>query len=132
MKKNTKDHERKRLTETELELMQIIWRLGEATVHEVIKHLPNHRQLAYTSVSTIIRILEKKDVLSSRKGQGNSYIYTPLIQKLDYEKDSLGHLIKNVFAGTPSSLVRTLVDSTDISEDDLIEIKKIFSKRFDT
>ncbi|MEZ4743838.1 MAG: BlaI/MecI/CopY family transcriptional regulator [Bdellovibrionota bacterium] len=131
MKKPSKEQEKKLLTETELELMQIIWNLGEATVKEVIQHLPNERQLAYTSVSTIIRILEKKEIVTSRKGNGNSYIYTPQIMKSEYEQASLGHLLKNVFSDTPSSLIRTLVDTMDLSKSDLVEIKKILLERLD-
>ncbi len=96
-----------------------------------MQHLPKGRQLAYTSVSTIIRILEKKGVMKSRKGSGNSYIYTPQVQKSEYEKASLGHLLNNVFVGAPSSLVRTLMDTTDMSEADLAEIQKIISERLD-
>ena len=130
--KNSQDkQEKKLLTETELELMQIIWRLEEATVKQVMHELPKDRQLAYTSVSTIIRILEKKGVLKSRKGVGNSYIYTPQIEKQEYKQKTLGHLLKSVFSGTPSTLIKTLVDTTEMTRADLEDINKIISERLE-
>src|SRR3954465_1050640 len=89
------------LTEVELELMSILWRLGEGTVNDVLEALPPERPLAYTSVSTILRILEKKRFLTNRK-QGRGHAYIPLIAKPDYEKKSLDDLIDRVFEGTPT------------------------------
>ena len=129
MKKTPTGQDKKMLTEAELELMQIIWSIGEGTVNDVMQNLSPERELAYTSVSTILRILEKKAILKSRKGKGNSYIYTPEVSRQDYEQASLGHLLTNVFSNTPSTLVRTLVDTTDLSETDLAEIKKIIAER---
>ena len=120
---------KKLLTETELELMQIIWKTGESTVKEVKASLPINRDLAYTSVSTIMRILEKKGVLKSKKGNGNSYIYTPELTKEEYEQNSLRHLLSNVFSDAPKSLVKTLVDTTSMSKSDLVEISKMIEER---
>lgn len=130
MSKASAEQEKKLLTETELELMHIVWSIGEGSVNDVIKNLPEHRQLAYTSVSTILRILVKKNVLTSRQN-GKSHIYTPALSKTEYEERSLGHLLSNVFSGVPTSLVRTLVNSDELSPQDLAEIKKIISQRLD-
>jgi predicted transcriptional regulator len=62
--------ESKLLTETELELMTILWKLGEGSVNDVLAELPQGRDLAYTSVSTILRILEqKKNPLEPQRGE---------------------------------------------------------------
>ena len=62
MTKASTDQAKKLLTKTELELMHIVWSIGEGSVNDVIQNLPEHRQVAYTSVSTILRIVEKKNV----------------------------------------------------------------------
>lgn len=116
------------LTNTELELMNIIWELGEGTVNDVLEKLSSHRDLAYTSVSTILRILEKKKILKSRK-DGKCHIYVPKINKSTYENRSLNHLLSNVFSNAPTSMVRALVNSQDLSHDELREIKKIVTER---
>ncbi len=118
----------RRLTDVELELMNIVWSLGEATVHSLQERLPSERQLAYTSVSTILRILEKKGVLRSRK-EGRTHVYIPVLSKEQYERISLEHIIVNVFDKTPSALVRTLVDSQQLSKQDLAAIQKLIEER---
>lgn len=118
----------KLLTEVELELMNIIWRLGEGSVNDVLSALMSERKLAYTSVSTILRILEQKKILSSRK-EGRGHIYFPLISKEKYEAKSLHHLVEKVFDGTPSSLVRRLLAAEKLSKEELKSIKALFNER---
>ena len=104
------------LTEVELELMTILWRLGEGTVNDVIAGLSAERPLAYTSVSTVLRILERKGVLGSRK-QGRGHVYLPRVSKATYASFSVRDLITRVFDGTPSALVRCLVEEALSPED---------------
>lgn len=115
------------LTETELELMGILWSLGEGSVTQVMEKLPKGRNLAYTSVSTILRILEQKEVLKSRK-EGRGHIYIPLLKKVEYEKRTLKHVVDNVFEGTPISLIKRLIGSTTLKENELDEIKKLIEE----
>ncbi len=125
MKKN-KTIEYKMLTEVELELMSILWKLGEASVAEVIEELPADRKLAYTSVSTIIRILEQKEILSSRK-EGRGHIYFPLVLKNEYEQKAVKHVVDKVFDGTPLLLVKQLLGSTKLSEAEIKELKNLIN-----
>lgn len=122
------NHKKRLLTDVELELMSIVWDQGEAKVKDILAALPPGRPLAYTSVSTILRILEKKGVLSSRK-EGRAHVYYPLVAKSDYEVISLQHLVNNVFSGTPSSLVRCLLDQEEVGTDELERIYAILEKR---
>ena len=123
--KKTK-HAEKLLTEVELELMTILWRLGEGPVADVIEHLPKDRDLAYTSVSTILRILEQKKVLKTRK-EGRGHIYIPLLKKSEYEAKTVKHVVERVFDGTPVALVRQLLQSGDVSEKEMAELKKLIT-----
>ncbi|MDT8398836.1 MAG: BlaI/MecI/CopY family transcriptional regulator [Pseudomonadales bacterium] len=115
------------LTDTELELMLILWRLKEASVRQVLDALPSSRQMAYTSASTIIRILEKKGFVGSRK-QGKGHIYFPLLDKDEYESRTLGHVVGRLFDNTPASLVARLVSDNRLSEAEITEIRKILDK----
>lgn len=126
MKKNI-DNE-KLLTDTELELMNILWKLEEGSVADVIDNLPEGRELAYTSVSTILRILEQKQVLKTRK-EGKGHIYIPILHKDEYEKKAIKHVVDKVFDGTPSLLVKQLLDTSRLSENDLKEIKSLLLKK---
>ena len=119
------------LTEVELEFMRIIWDRIEVTVRDVVDALPKKRDLAYTSVATIMKILEKKKVLSSRKSE-HAHTYEPLISRAEYESTSLRHLAKNVFQGDPSSMVMKLLNESTLSQDDLLAIKKILEERMES
>jgi predicted transcriptional regulator len=96
---------RRPLTSTELEMMNVIWRLGPCTVSQVQEALSAERELAYSSVSTIIRILEQKGVLSSEKA-GRGHLYAATMSKAEYQALSLEHLVNKVFDDTPSLLVQ--------------------------
>lgn len=112
------------LTETELEMMQALWSLGEGTVNQVQEHLAPERALAYTSVSTMLRILEQKGHLKSRK-EGRGHIYRPTLDKDEYERRSVEHLVEKVFHGEKIAVVRQLLQSKGLSKQDLAELKKL-------
>ena len=126
-KTKSKEIENKLLTETELELMTILWRLSEGSVADVITELPKERNLAYTSVSTILRILEQKGILKTRK-EGRGHIYIPHLKKTDYEAKTVKHVVDRVFDGTPMALVRQLLDSNQLNENDLKELKNLINQ----
>jgi predicted transcriptional regulator len=117
------------LTEVELELMTILWRLGDGgTVNDVLEALPAERPLAYTSVSTILRILERKGIVKARK-QGRGHVYVPRMTKAAYEARSLRHLLSRVFDGAPTALVRCLVESEQLSPEELRTIRGLLQAR---
>lgn len=117
----------KLLTDVELEFMSVIWILGEASVNDVIDQLPPERKVAYTSVSTILRILEQKGVLMARK-EGRGHVYVPTFSKSDYEAVSLQHMVNKVFGGTPVALVRQLLGSVKMKPDEVAELKNLLNK----
>lgn len=118
----------KPLTATELEMMNVLWRLAPCSVHQVMEALRPERQLAYTSVSTIVRILEQKGYVRSRK-EGRGHLYEPTIPKEAYQVASLQHLVSNVFDGTPTLLVQRLVDSDQLDAEELDKIRRALRKK---
>jgi predicted transcriptional regulator len=114
----------RRLTDVEFELMSLLWALGEGTVADVMKELPDGRDLAYTSVSTILRILEQKEILKVRK-QGRGHVYIPVLTKSGYEASAVTEVVDRVFEGAPVLLVKQLLDSGKVSDADLAEMKEI-------
>lgn len=115
------------LTATELEMMNVIWRIGPCSVHHVVEALRPQRELAYTSVSTIVRILEqKKYVLSIKEGRG--HLYRAAVSKQAYQATSLARLVNNVFDGAPSLLVQRLLDSKQLSAEELASIRALMRK----
>ena len=125
-KSKAKNRHEKMLTDVELELMTILWTLEEGTVADVLAALPQDRQLAYTSVSTMLRILEQKSILKARK-EGRGHIYIPALKKSHYEARTVKHVVEKVFDGTPVALVRQLLDTVKVGEKEISELKKLLS-----
>ena len=112
------------LTAVELEMMNVIWRVGPCSVAQVREQLLPQRALAYTSISTIVRILEQKGYVSSRK-QGRGHLYSAAVSKQVYQARSLKQLVSTVFEDTPSILVRRLLETGSLTSDELAQIKAL-------
>ena len=122
--------EHRPLTDVELELMTILWRIKEGSVHDVIEQLAKDRSLAYTSVSTILRILEQKQVIESRK-EGRGHIYYPIVSKTEYEASSVKRLVETVFDGAPTAMVKQLLNSSNLTQSDLKELKHFLNTKLE-
>lgn len=118
----------KLLTEVELELMNVIWLQEECTVKSVQDALPKERDLAYTSVATMMKILEQKGALKSEKKE-KAHSYSPLVSREEYEAMSLQHLKTNVFNGDPTSMVMRLLNESDISQKEMQAIRTLIDER---
>jgi predicted transcriptional regulator len=121
----------KLLTEVELEVMKAIWNLKECSVRDVHDILFSERALAYTSVATMMKILEQKGFLSSQKTE-KTHIYKPLVDRSEYEEASLNHLSENVFEGNPSSMVLRLLDDSKLGKLELENIRKFLNERLNS
>jgi predicted transcriptional regulator len=116
------------LTEVELEFMTELWALGTGSVRDVLEQLNPERNLAYTSAATILRIMEQKGFVTSKK-LGKTFIYEPLLAKDTYQAKTLRDLSNKLFDGTPASMVARLVDDNGISEEALKEIQALLQRR---
>lgn len=110
----------KTFTDKELEIMRVLWDLGEATVKDLQQRLPGRRH--YNSVLTIVRVLEQKGHVTHRV-EGRAHIYRSRVSRSRAGRRVLEHLIKNVFAGSPAALVLHMVDTGDLTEADLRDIR---------
>ena len=108
--------------------MNELWALGEGTVRDVLNRLPEGRNLAYTSGATILRILEQKGFVTSRK-QGKSHVYIPSLAKDAYQSRSLRDLSMKLFDDTPASLVARLVNDDELTEEALGQIRALVDRR---
>ncbi|ADE39125.1 BlaI/MecI/CopY family transcriptional regulator [Candidatus Puniceispirillum marinum] len=118
------------LTEVELEFMSAVWQINGGTVRQVMAQLDADRDLAYTSASTILRILEQKNFLVSERSE-KSFIYKPLIEKEDYQSTYLMNVSQKLFDNTPSAMVARLVDDENLTEDMLSEMRELLDRRLE-
>lgn len=116
------------LTEVELEFMTLLWEHGNGSVRDVLANMDPERDLAYTSAATILRILEQKNFVTSKK-VGKILIYKPILTKDVYQSRLLKNLSAKLFDNTPAAMVARLVDDDDLSQDALEEIRALLGRR---
>jgi predicted transcriptional regulator len=107
----------KQLTQAEEEVMQVLWRLEKAFVKDIIEEFPEPKP-AYNTVSTIIRILEKKGVVGYH-AFGKTHEYYPLIEKEEYSQMYINQFVDKYFSGSYSQLVSFFTEKEDLSVNDL-------------
>jgi predicted transcriptional regulator len=109
------------LSRRERQIMDILYRLGEAGAAEVVEHLSDRP--AYNSVRVTLGILERKGVVGHRR-EGTRYIYSPIVPPERARESALRHVVRTFFRGSPSKAVLTLLDSpsTRLSQEELNEL----------
>ena len=115
------------LTKKEEEIMLIFWQLEKAFVKEVIAALPRDPKPPYNTISSIVRILERKGYLGFTK-YGNTYQYYPIIKKAAYRKGFMKKVMKGYFDDSPASLLSFIVKEENLSEKEIAQLKKIIEK----
>jgi len=109
------------LGKLELMIMQVVWETGEATVRQVRNAIAQKRDLAYSTVMTMMRKLEQKGVLTHRT-EDRTYVYRPLVSRGDVERSMLRDLLQNVFGGSYQQLINALVEHENLPKEELIRM----------
>jgi predicted transcriptional regulator len=112
------------LTEAELRIMNVLWDRGSATVHEVLEAFPAKPAVAYNSVLTIIRILEKKGYVKHVKDK-RAHVYTPQVNRKDATRFEVRHLISRFFGNSHEQLVLNVLEETSIDSEELDRLRQL-------
>ena len=112
------------LGETEMEVLHHVWDLGEATVADVRVRILDEREVAYTTIMTVMKKLADKGYLQYHK-DGRTYVYAPAQAPAKVQHSLLRRLMESVFEGSPMALVQTLVRHEDLSDEERDEIRKM-------
>jgi predicted transcriptional regulator len=115
------------LTEGELPLMEVLWKMGPATVGDVLEALPADPPLAYSTVLTTLRILEAKGYLRHTK-KGRAFVYEPLVVQEEASREALGYLVNRFFGGSCELLVQNLLKEETIGRAEMRRIKKMITE----
>ena len=117
-----------RFTARELDVMTVLWDRGPCTVADVRKALDV--DLAYTTVLTVLRILEEKGYVAHTT-EGRAHRYRPLVEREDAGTSALAGLKKKLFFGSPELLLTRLVEDQDLTEDDLRRMRDLLARRLE-
>ena len=115
------------LTEAELRLMDILWQHGPSTVQQVLEALPGKSPLAYNSVLTTIRILEKKGYVRHIK-DGRAYIYRALVEREEVSRSEIRHLAHRFFQNSHEMLVLNILEDRGVDSEELNRLRQLLEQ----
>jgi predicted transcriptional regulator len=115
------------LTEAELRIMNVLWERGSATVHEVLEAIPAKPALAYNSVLTIVRILEKKGYVKHVKDK-RAHVYIAEVGRKDATRFEIRHLVSRFFGNSHEQLVLNVLEETSIDSEELGRLRQILER----
>ncbi|TSJ37304.1 BlaI/MecI/CopY family transcriptional regulator [Mucilaginibacter corticis] len=115
------------LTKTEERVMQVLWKLKQCFVKDIIDALPDDPKPPYNTISSVVRLLEKKGYVGY-KAYGKTYEYFPLISKTEYRKIFFKKMVSGYFDNSVESLLSFMVKEEQLNEDDINKIKDIINK----
>lgn len=116
-----------KLDDLQIAIMKVLWSRGEATVVQVKDALMEERELAATTIGTMLSRLEKKGVVDHR-AEGRLYIYRPLITEGETKKSMVSILINQLFQGESSGLVNHLIKESEFDKDELQKLKELIGR----
>jgi predicted transcriptional regulator len=115
-------------TDQELEILKVVWQRGQATVREVYQDLVKQRKIAYTTVLTMMGVLEHKGHLKKAAGE-RAYVYTPTKPQAQVTAGMIKEFVNRVFNGATKPLLVHLVEKGEISADELDELETLVRDR---
>lgn len=112
------------LTEAELRIMQVLWQMDAGTVQQILDALPPRPLLAYNTVLTTIRILEKKGYVGHDK-DGRAHVYWPLVERGEASRSEIRHLVGRFFRNSHEDLVLNILEDRGIDASELARLRKM-------
>lgn len=111
-------------SDLELQILSLLWAGGPLTARQVLERMPDGKPRAYTTVLSVMQVMEKKGLLSHRSA-GTTHVYRPRVTRARVLGKTLGRLVKHVFGGNAAAAVQSLLQDTAVSPEELAEIRKL-------
>jgi predicted transcriptional regulator len=115
------------LTEAELRVMKVLWEKGSGTVQQVLDSITEKPALAYNSVLTTIRILERKGYLEHSK-DGRAHVYVPVVRQEEATRSEIRHLVSRFFKNSEEDLVLNILEDQGIEPMELARLRKMLER----
>jgi predicted transcriptional regulator len=117
-----------KLSPLELKAMEALWKLGRASIREILEQLPVRKTLAYTTVQTLVFRLEAKGALRKQRKIGNAYVFVPVITRRQAYRRLVSDFLE-LFSGSPQPVMSHLAETGKLTLEDLRELEKILQER---
>ena len=115
------------LSPAETEVLRIVWQSGQATVQRVLDGLPRDRGIAYATVQTLLRRLERKGYLA-HEARGKAHVFRPAVRREEVIRRTVGDFVDRLFGGDPVPLMLHLADCSELSAEDVRRLREIINK----
>ena len=115
------------LTDAEAQVMAVLWRFGTAPVSDVVAAMNETRPVSYSTVQTILRILETKGYVTHDK-VARAFVYRPVVDERQARRRALRHLVGRLFHGSPSLLVLNVLEDEDIDPAEREQLKRLIER----
>lgn len=109
-------------SDLELQVLSVLWRTGPATAREVMEAMPDGKQRAYTTVLTVMQVMEKKGLLGHTR-RGNANVYEPTVARGKVLRPIVRGWVAKIFGGSPSAAVQQLLSESDVDAKELEKIE---------
>ena len=116
------------LTRQELQIMKVVWALNNATVKEVCDAMSQTKTVAYTTILTLMGILEEKGALVHTRS-GRAFVYSPLLSRQQATRNQVRDVISRFFSGKPEGLIEYVLESETIASDQLEVLRNLVESR---
>ena len=115
------------LTEAELRLMKLLWLRGESAISDLVQALPDGAPLAYTTVLTTVRILEKKGYVTHRQ-EGRAFLYSPCVAEHEASRSEVRHVLQRFFGNSRERLLLSLLGDAEVTPEELQRLKQAIAE----
>lgn len=115
------------LTEAELRIMQVLWQKGSGTVQQILDALPGSPALAYNTILTTIRILERKGYVEHAK-DGRAHVYTPLVAQEEATRSAVRQLVNRFFRNSHEDLVLNILEDRGVDPEELDRLRRMLER----
>jgi BlaI family penicillinase repressor len=114
-------------SDLEMQILSVLWDRGASTAREVLEVMPDGKRRAYTSILSVMQVMEKKGLLK-HTNRGVAHVYSPAINRKKIIQPFMHKVVNEVFGGRPSAMMQALLTQTPVSDDELTQIHKLLEQ----
>jgi len=114
-------------SDLEMQILSVLWNRGSATAREVLEAMPDGKQRAYTSILSVMQVMEKKGLLK-HTNRGVAHLYSPTISQKKVIRPFMRRIVDEVFGGRPSAMMQALLTETPVDDAEIAQIHKLLEQ----
>ena len=111
-------------SDLEMQILSVLWNRGDSTAREVLEAMPDGKKRAYTSILSVMQVMEKKGLLK-HTNRGVAHVYRPAVNKRKIIQPFMRKVLNEIFGGRPSAMMQALLTETAVSDSELAQIHKL-------